>query len=182
MHRSSFWSISKIWELLFFIGLVAVPESSESVPFVPQSQCSATQDALFHQHQLSHSNVVFTQISIILLANKDLGIRSWGENLLAQRGQEAISWSSSLAGEPAREVSFHLPHLPQTRKDWETQSPSLLFSVCLSIHLPVSSMLSMANSFHLVAGSSLWSKVDFINTVGGRASQYHQISRHRTIK
>lgn len=43
MHKSSFWSISEIWELLFFIGLAAVPESMKSVPFGPQSQCTATQ-------------------------------------------------------------------------------------------------------------------------------------------
>lgn len=35
----------------------------------------------------------------------------------------------------------------------------------LSIHIPESSILSVPNSYQLVAGSTFWSKVDFINTV-----------------
>lgn len=55
-------------------------------------------------------------------ASKDTRVRYGDENLLAQRGQGATSWPSSLASNPDRELPFCHPN----QKDHQTPSPSLL--------------------------------------------------------
>lgn len=59
------------------------------------------------------------------------------------------------------------PSHPSPPKIHKTPSASLLLPVCLFIHIPDSSICSMANSCQPVAGFTSWSKVDFINRVVG---------------
>lgn len=72
----------------------------------------------------------FLMKSLSYCTNKDSRVRYWGENLLAQRGQEPTSWHSSLAGDPAREsISSAIPNqtrLPRS-KSFPTASWAFLY-------------------------------------------------------
>lgn len=106
-------------------------------------------------------NVVFNYVSIVLFTSKDFGVRCWDENLLAQRERGATSWP------------WLFFFLPESSKGSLSRCPSSF------------SVLFLANSCRLLAGSTPWSKTEFINTVSGftvlaqsRVSQCNQISRN----
>lgn len=111
--------------------------------------------------------------SILLLANKESGVR-WGcENLLDKNSQEANRWPSLLTGDPERE---HLFFPSQAKKAQESLTLSLLLPVSLSICIPSSSIFSRPNSCQLLTGSSHWAKVNFVNSV----SKFHNAIKYPT--
>lgn len=95
--------------------------------------------------------------------------------MLDQRSLENTSWSFFLAGDSARE---HLSTTSQTKHFLESLSNSLLVSVCLSIHLPRSTIFSMTNSCKLVTGSMPGSKISLINTVLGHYNAIKYLTTH----
>lgn len=148
----------------FFLDLTG---RAQPIRQSPTSQAAAWQNfqVSLHWLWLLSPNVVFNYVSIVLFTSKDLGVRCWDENLLAQRERgerEATSW-------PWLFFFF----LPESSKGSLSRCPSSF------------SVLFLANSCRLLAGSTPWSKTEFINTVSGftvlaqsRVSQCNQISRN----
>lgn len=113
---------------------------------------------LFVKQNLKHS--IFTK--------EDLGARCWGESLPAQRDRESAQLTFLLSQQPKgkRDIKDHSP-FPSCLKNPETECPSSLLPVCLSIRPPNLLLLSMVffpifTPCRLLACSAPWSRVKFI--------------------